>query len=56
MAPYDQFEREVKKLIRQGYSLHDAFIKAKKNYAYSADQADKLLKIKQKIAREMNNL
>lgn len=53
MAPYDQFDREVRKLIRQGYSLNDAFIEAKKNYTHSANQADELLKIKQKIAREM---
>lgn len=53
MAPHDQFEREVRKLIRQGYSLNDAFIEAKKNYTYSAEQADELLKVKQKIDREM---
>ena len=52
MAPYDQFEREVKELISQGCSLDDAIKEAMKNYSDLANQADELLRIKQKIQRE----
>lgn len=53
MAPYDQFEREVKELISQGCSLDDAIKEAIKNYNDLANQADDLLIIKQKIEREI---
>jgi hypothetical protein len=53
MAPYDQFEREVKELIFQGCSLDDAIKEAIKNYSELANQADDLLIIKQKLEREI---
>ena len=83
MAPYDQFEKKVKELIKKlrdkGYTLDEAFeklpsdesfpqlIKEYSNkeipideafkqliekYSDLANKADKLLKIKQRIARE----
>ena len=60
MAPYDQFEKELKQfeeelreLMRQGCNLNESFEQLKKNYTHLADEADELLKIKQKIAREI---
>lgn len=60
MAPYDklekelkQFEKELRESMRPGCNLDECFEQLKKNYTHLANQADELLKIKQKIAREI---
>ncbi|MBD1895532.1 hypothetical protein [Coleofasciculus sp. FACHB-129] len=53
MAPYDQFEKELRESMRQGCNLDEAFEQLKINYTHLADKADEFLKIKQKIAREI---
>jgi hypothetical protein len=53
MALHDSFEIELKNLMRQGYSFDVAFQRIKENYKDLADQADQLLMIKQKIARDL---
>ena len=58
MAPYDQFEKELKQFekelresMRPGCNLDKGFEQLKKNYTHLAEKADELLKIKQKIER-----
>jgi hypothetical protein len=55
MAPHDQFEREVERLISQGYNLDQSIQTVMQNYPHLAIQADELLRIKQRIAKKMRN-
>lgn len=52
MAPLDQFETRMRELIDGGCTIDDAFTIAKQEFTNLARQADKLLRIKQKIERE----
>lgn len=54
MSPQEvQFEQDVRKLmVDQGCSLEDAFQRAMQHHNQLANQADRLLIIKQKIQRD----
>jgi hypothetical protein len=62
MPPYSQFKKQVKELMKEGCSLETAidqikmseeYTEAKSEYEALANQADKLLEIKQQIEWEI---
>ena len=55
MSPYDQFEKDLRELMRQGCNLNEAFEQAKRKHTRLADSSAALLKIKQRIEREMRS-
>lgn len=52
MTPSDQFERDVRSFMKD-CNLDDSFEKARSQYHESILKSDEALRIKQKIAREL---
>jgi hypothetical protein len=54
MPPYNKFKRKVTDLMRKGCTFDMAFDRAKRSFGVQADQADRLLDIKQQLEWELN--
>jgi len=55
MPPRDELKQKIRSLMDQGQDFDNSFDSALQDYDMSADQADEVLKMKQKLKRDIRS-